>query len=469
MTSSVSQFRIALLGPAGRLLVPFAFAIFPFSFAMQVVSGTELLGIMPYLFLVFSALLVCLSSARFGRLSHRGMAGVLDILVSTLILWSLAHALAGIVSGASSLQETARVILIYVASAWVYFYVVFRSGERDHQDILIATTLSTLVLGLHWCVETYSKFVLQRTSMYQILTHDYIMRRNAFNFEQVNSSVLNPEYRAYGLTDKHTTTGALVGLGGFTTIGWLSGRRLDWRLLAGFGFLAMLTVGMATLAWLSFMLLVPVAILLSERLVAPGRVVVRGLLYSLALGLVILALVAASGHAEDLLNKIVELFGVQLSFVLNVDGTSAQTSWWQIYSKETEAFGQYLAVNPWAAVFGEGYSGYGPVHFYRGGDVAAFEFLATYGFPLTLFFLVGVVGAMVSSAKVLMRQSASTRATGFLTLACVGLAFLLISLGHYNTFFNKSVYVYFFLFIGLARRYACELPERSDLLPSVQK
>jgi hypothetical protein len=447
-------------GFTGRLFVPLAFATFPFVFVLQVVSGTELFGVMPYLFLLISALLVNLSPQPSTLLIFRGRTGPLDSLVIVLVLWSLSHALAGLVLGTSTFEQTTRVILIYVASAWVYFYVVFYSGERDHQDILIAVALSTLVLGVHWCVETVSKFVLHRISMYQILTADYIMQRNQLSYEQLNKSVLYPEYRAYGLKDKHTTTGALVSLGGFATVSLLSRLSLDRRIIAGCVFLTILTVGMATLAWLSFLLLVPFAILLSERLVAPGKVMLRGTFYCLGLGAIVLILGAVSGLVDDLLNKITWLYSVQLSFVLNIDGSSAQTSWWQIYSRYVASYGQYIAQNPWSLLFGEGYLGYSNFRFLRGGDVALFEFLAIYGFPLSLFILVSIFFSVVVCVRTLIGQSHYTMKTCFLTFSCVGLIFLLFSLAHYNTLFNKSIFIFLFLFLGLVRRYGFSLPKR---------
>lgn len=442
----------------GGLLVPLAFAIFPFTFALQVVGGNEIYGILPYLLLAMSAVLVIVTGPRPGAVSLKGRAGLLDLLVAAIVLWSAGHAIAGLALSSSSLAETARVLLIYVTCVWVYVYVSFRSNEKDHQDILVAAALSTLLLGTHWCVETFSKFVMQRTSMYQVLTHDYIMVRNGFTSDQVNSSVLYPEYRAYGLTDKHTTTGASVSLGGFAAIGALSRYRLDWRILTGLAFLLILTVGMATLAWISFLLLVPFAILLSERVSTSGQVLRRGAVYGLIIAVVIVVVGAASGHAMDLIDKIADLLATQLSFVLNVDGSSAQSSWFQIYGKEIAGYGRYLAENPLSVIFGEGFSGYGAHRFERGGDVAIFEFLATYGWLLGALLLAGMIGSIAVAVKSLLQHRSESYATGLLMVSAVGLAFLLISLGHYNTFFNKSIYVFLFLFFGFVRRYALTVP-----------
>ena len=131
-----------------------------------------------------------------------------------------------------------------------------------------------------------------------------------------------------------------------------------------------------------------------------------------------------------------------------------------IYRREFAAFFDHLFHLPHVILIGDGFDGYGGSRvFQRGGDVALVELFITYGIPLGVAFFATIIFACSSAICAIVRQIISPEASAYLAFATLCLLFLVLSLAHYNTFFNKSVYVFLFLSLGLIRKF--HHPERS--------
>jgi len=435
-----------------RAAVPMAFAMFAIVFALQVAGQSELFGGIPYVLLGISAVLT--TTGRSPRADRRrsSVAPYLDAAVVAMTGFVALHALAGILLGVIDVAEGARVSLIYGASSWVYWLICIYADDSELDGIINSIAMSSMFLAAHWCVDTFAKMVLHKISLFQYHVFDYVLERNKYNNNQVNVSLLGIEYRAYGLQDKHTTTGALVGIGGLSSLCFFWNRSFVWRLWSSLAFVVVATIGMATLAWISVVLLLPFGLILSERKEARGQAAVKALITSVIFAAALLLGLQASDKASRLLDIVWNLFATQASFVANIDGSLAQTSWVRIYTNELAAYLVYIANNPLSALVGEGFSGYGQATFPRGGDAAIFEFAATFGIPLS----VAVIAAVLLSAWTAIRTAASgncsPREAALLAFAGCTLLFLLMSLAHYNTWFNKSIYVYMFLALGIVGR-----------------
>lgn len=454
VSASASIWRLRALAAAlNRFLVPLAFAVFPFTFALQVATRSETVGLVPYVLIAASIVLTLAGTRPFLPAPPASVVGkVVDLLVIVLVASCVLHTCASLVLQVIDVSEAARLLLIYGFSGWVYVHVSRYADRGEHVNIMLAVVLSSAIVAAHWCYDTYAKMILGRTSVFQQMMFEYVKVRNGFDDNDVNVSLLRPEYRAYGLLDKHTTSGGVVGIGGFATLSLFSQSSLNMRMLAMLMYFVSLTVGMATLAWLSFVLLLPLGLLLAEREKSAGVVLMRLAVFFVLLSASLGIVAQMSDHPMRLFQTIWDLFATQASFVANLDGNSARVSWLGLYINEIKAYVSYISANPLCAIFGEGFAGYGSL-LPRGGDAAFFEFLATFGIPLALFILSAILLATISAIRAILSRRVSRYEAGNLAFAAMCLLFMLMSLAHYNTFFNKAVYVFLFLALALVRRY----------------
>ncbi len=439
--------------------LPIAFLLFPFTYALQVIVQSELLGVIPYALLALSVLLVVrgIPYAEFIRRLF-GDANAVDVFVLFFLVFSVAHIAVDFVLDGWQLSEAIRFLLIYVGSGWVYCHVSRYATEREIRDIMLAISVAAVVVSMHWVYETYTKTVLHETSVYQLLQFEYIKLRNGFSDSQVNVSVLGPEYRAYGLLDMYTTTGAIVAIGAYATLALMRRATFTGRFVVLGVFFLVLSIGGATTAWLGYVILFPAVMLLSERLRNVRRVMAATAIYATASIALVTFVMREWDETRIVLEKVIDLFSTQLSYVLNFDKTSAAVSWLDIYRRELGAYVQYLYDSPIYAVLGEGYSGYGDNRFPRGGDSALFEFLATFGIPVSLYAF-GIFFVVVRKTVSAIRNAdVESGHVLYLAFGVAVLSFLVFSLAHYNTLFNKAVFVFLYLALALIRRYAFDPP-----------
>lgn len=267
--------------------------------------------------------------------------------------------------------------------------------------------------------------------------------------------MLRPEYRSYGLMDKHTTTGAAVLVGGVALLAYLGSSNL--RHLALIVYFVFLSVGMAPTALLSFVLVAQFVLFL-----AGGKKMVETMLTSY--GVMIFGWFAIFSSltmvSPKLIGKIIEIGAAQISHVGNLSNPDS-TSYYLIYKAYFLDFTDFLANNPMVFYFGEGFPP--QAAWQRGGDVRFFELLATYGIPVVglLFFTIGLAFKNIFSKMLALDVTPEER--GILAFVFGVLSVFVISLVHYNAFFNKAFFVLIPMALGLASRF---LPKTRYELPA---
>ena len=245
---------------------PLAFIAFFFSYALQVSTGNELFGLLPYILLVPSVAFYLLKTTSRVDCGRRAVSiANLDLFVSSFLALSTAHILAGILLGGYSLTDAARLLLIYVASSWVYFYASRSATESGIRSIMMAIAVATIVMSLQWVHETYNKMVKKEITQFQLLSYEYQKMRNKVTDEEMNPSALGTQYRAHGMGGSHPITGTLVAIGSFGALSLFPyGNRKRRIALLGL-FFAVLMVGFATTAVISYALLFPLVLWLTGK------------------------------------------------------------------------------------------------------------------------------------------------------------------------------------------------------------
>ena len=431
---------------------PLAFIAFFFSYALQVVTGSELVGLLPYVLLVPSLTLYVLKTMLLRRNGARILGvGSLDLLVSAFMGFATAHIIAGALFGGYRLTDVVRLFLIFVMSGWVYLYVSRLATANGIRLIMAAIALATVVMSVQWVYETYTKMVKKENTQFQQLSYEYKKKRNNVTDEGMNPSTLGTQYRAHGLADSHPTTGTLVAIGSFAFVALSSRQSRRWRVLVLGLFLAVLLVGFATTAVVSYVILFPVILWLSSKnrriFVVLGRVG----LYSAGAALVLSVVALSTRWGRDLLANTLLLLGLQIDYVL---GNPGVTSFYVVYRNMIAQYLEFLGQKPVAILFGEGPVGYGAVTFPRGGDIGLLDLAAGFGVPFTIYFFTVCVVAFRSGARAIKDGRLEHSQAMNVIFGCATVALLLISFVHYGVFFNKAVVALFYLALGLLRRYS---------------
>lgn len=436
---------MSILWPA-----PLAFLAFSLSYALQVITNAEIIGVLPYLLLIPGAAVYVVRMTRRGATRRIGFDS-LDLFVTCFVVLSAAHILAGTALGAYKVTDATRLLLIYVGSAWVYVYVSRSATQRGLRAIMLAISLATAVIAGQWVYETYVKMVKEEITDFQRLSYEYQKRRNNLTDEEMNPSALGTQYRAHGLAGSHTVTGSLVAIGAFAVVTLVARGRLRQKFLVlGLG-LVVLLVGLATTAIVSYVVLLPLALWWFSRVRGLFRVIVRVAIYSIGILTCCVILVMSTATGRHLLENSLTILGYQIQYVFgsNADLTSMEA----VYTKNVGDYIQFAIQKPLAVAIGEGPVGYGEVTFARGGDVGVLDLAAGYGIPFTIYFFVMCGVAVFRGVKTIKRGSLTQRQITYVVFGCATILFLLISLVHYGVIFNKAIIVLFFLGLGLIRRY----------------
>jgi hypothetical protein len=432
-------------------LLPLFFLTLPFAFPFQVITQNPLPGGFPYIFLLLHIFLFVFENHRQLRIMPWKINAT-DWLVMSLVASFSLHLIINFLGQEIPYDQMVRIFIVYVVSAWVYVYISRFATEEEIRIILTVAVIASIIIALHWMYETYTKLVLQQISWYQHKMYDYFKFRNNFSDGDVNVSLLGPEYRAYGLLDKHTTTGAFIVLGAFSALALLWNASFSKKFFVMFLYFVVLSIGMATTAWIGFVVLVPIALLFSEKREFLSKALSLAMHTILCTALVIWALLL-----NDKTRKIFEqawyILRTQFSYVINVDGTHAPISFVQIYSGEIKLYLQYISHHPLVGIIGEGFWGHNGNIYPRGGDVAFIELVAILGIPLIgylLFMLLFFVKKLYSAYK---NPNVSTQEMGYFNYGILILLFLSITLAHYNSFTNKTIFIFLYLGLALIGRY----------------
>ncbi|MEK7356821.1 MAG: hypothetical protein AAB250_10250, partial [Bdellovibrionota bacterium] len=315
------------------------------------------------------------------------------------------------------------------------------------------------ILGVHWLYESYAKTVLRELSWYAIESIRYVLLRNNYDMQQLNSSIASVDYRAYGLLDKHTTTSAYIALGVFAALSLAFTKNLSTKIAIYTIGLLVLFVGLGTTALLSYMLLAPVFMLLCarprQRLLSFTSPIVATVLFFV---LVTLTSTTNSG-VGTLLDHRWLTFKIQLHSLFNFAEVpistkygDVNTSFPKVYQQESAGFAHYLKSNPSVALLGEGIGDNTPKSFQRGGDLGLMEFFVTFGLPLSALLVVASLGLVGLATQAVLRAKIPSFEHQLLLFSLISVVFLMMTLGHYNTVFKKEILPVLMLALGLLSR-----------------
>jgi hypothetical protein len=439
------------------LLLPIFMGILPFAFPVHVAAGNPLLGGIPYVLLgLHFFLFAFLNHQEYQLLQWKWTP--IDWAVLLLVTSFCAHLAYHLVLQEVPSSEMIRIFLVYISSAWLYIYISRFASDAEIRAILWAIVLASILMAAHWMYDTYIKTVLRDTNWYQLKMYEYFKVRNNFGDADVNTSLLchpESECRAYGLLDKHTTTGAYIALGGLSALALMWGKSLLKKFFVLFLYFVVLSVGTATTAWIGFVIVAPLAILISERknfLKNLLRLIIQAIVATLVFFWVLL-----NDHTQKLFKQALTTLHTQFTYVVNIDGTSAPVSFVQLYWSDITNYVEYLKSYPVVAFVGEGF--WGHAHFYpRGGDLAVTEWLATLGIPLSCYVLFTLICFVKKSLGTLFSPTGQLSPSLWHTSYSVTvLLFLGFTVAHYNTLSNKAIFVFFYLALGLATRHILNL------------
>src|SRR5581483_11731816 len=194
---------LSLLRPA-----PLAFIAFFFSYALQVLFHSELLGLLPFL-LFFPGIVLYVLRILGPKRSSRSGTRAPDLAVGLLALFVIGHLIVGISVGGYTFPEAVRLFLIYVGTAWAYLYASRIAREHDLRVVTLAIAVAGTIFAVYWMHETYTKMIRKEIPTFQLMSFEYKKMRNDMTNEEMNTSTLGTQYRANGLSGTYTTTGAL--------------------------------------------------------------------------------------------------------------------------------------------------------------------------------------------------------------------------------------------------------------------
>lgn len=440
------------------LLLPIFMGILPFAFPLQVATGNPLLGVIPYVLLGLHFFLFAFLNHREYQLLQWQWTPI-DSAVLLLVASFSAHLGYHLLMQEVPSSEMIRIFLVYICSAWLYVYISRFANEAEIRAILLAVTLASILFSMHWMYDTYIKTVFRDTNWYQLKMYEYFKTRNNFGDADVNVSLLcgpQSECRAYGLLDKHTTTGAFIALGGLSALALMWRKSFLKKFFVFFLYFIVLSIGGATTAWIGFVIVAPLAILISERknfLKNFLRFISQAIVATLVFFSVFL-----NDYTQKVFKQALVTLHTQYTYVVNIDGASAPVSFVQLYWNEITNYAEYIKNYPVVAFVGEGF--WGHTHFYpRGGDLAVTEWLATLGIPLSCFILFILISFVKKSLRALFSSydQCQQQLLSYTSYSVTIILFLGFTVAHYNTLSNKAIFVFFYLALGLATRHTLSL------------
>ena len=443
--------------------LPLAFLAFYFSWAMQVLIGNVAVGLVPYALLLMSAAWVS-AKKMYRKKSQYGIRGInsLDLFIGVFLLFSSCHALLAITFGGYSISDGLRFFLVYVVTAWVYFYISRYARESEIRMVMVVIAIATVIVSIEWVYEVYSKLILHAVVGFQQKAAEYQVMRRDIADVRADQLSLSSAFRSYGLFENYTVTGPMVALGAFATLTLFSdaGRGKQLRVLVFF--LIVQLVGMATTSLVSYMIILPFV----TGFLKPNWNIWKILKQSMVAIMFFLILITAillMSRGNPITEFIVHNVTLQFDILTRLD-ESHGISWLGMYLDNLGWYADFIDKKMIAIFFGEGVLNYGYVTYDRGGDVGLLEFASAYGIPFVVLFLAVCFGALRRSARSMKHDGMSKKQKMYMLFSFSAIAFCMLSLLHYDILFVKSVLVMFYLALGLVRRYGYARPVKIDQL-----
>lgn len=459
-------------------LLPLAFFIFPFTYAAQVIGENAWYGGVPYLFIIVSILYNFYRNnyiiwTNFQKLNY------MDYFVFIFCTLSLSHIVIGHVFGGVGYETSGKNVLIFLFSWWIYFYISSRASDREIKLILIAICVSGALIAIYWIFDTYLKIVLGVDGWFQEKAFEYIVLRNNFLPDQVNKSVLGGGDRAYGLMNQYAITGAIVAISAFSSIALIRKVEVFKISLILSVYLVVLFIGFSTLSLIIYVLLIPfIAIYLAISSANFTKYMLSFVLTSVVLLSLFVSSMQTISGANSILNNRLSLIGIQQGILFNtrsekdvshnkvapyekkltsgMNEPTLDTSALEILKNTLLQYVRYIDEYPTVAIFGEGYSGYNGRIFPRGGDIAAFEILVTFGIPASLYFFLVIIISLRKAISALVNNSSHSYKYTYLYFSILTLIFIMLTSVHYNIIFNKYIFALLCLALGINRRFCSQ-------------
>lgn len=445
-------------------MLPFFFFFVAFSWPLQVVFSSPVIALITYVPLLALAITMAKRpKAYLENLSFFDYAflGALSLVVL--------HAIINLLLGNSEPSFQLKWILIFGTSALIYVHVSRRASINAIQFVIAAIIIAASALAIHWVWESYAKTVLRELSWYAIQSIKYVLVRNNYDMEQLNSSIASVEYRAYGLLDKHTTTSAYVASGIFALLSLSFSRRLLFKNMIFVIGLFILFIGLGTTTFLAYLMLGPLCMFLS----AEPRKRIAAAFSAVALVVGFFFFVNFASASESGIGKLLDhrfmTLKIQLHFLTNFSNETLETkfgpldtSFPKVYAQESTGFISFLSSHPRVALLGEGMGQNSREGFQRGGDLAVMEFFVTFGLPLSGVLMLAAFGLVGLAIRDLLRPATAVLRPDFLLFGCLVVLLLMISLGHYNTLFKKEIFPILIFALALLRRFSAPLFSHSN-------
>lgn len=448
---------LAILNP-----LPLAFLAFAFSWTMQVLTQNEVLGLVPYMLLFCTIGIISIKYFQSKKIRY-GVHGVntLDFFLSLFFAFSTCHMLIAVTLGGYSFAEGVRYFLIYVGSGWVYFYIARYAKEEEIRMALIAIAIAAVAISVEWVYETYSKlFLLQLVDFRNMAAEYQSARFGSDEGLRADHTSLSANFRSVGLFDNYTTTGAMVALGAFASLPALSHASHRCKSLVIYAFLVVLLIGMATTALVSYLLILPFVIGFARNKWSLEKILSRIATFLLAVVVVLILMVGSMKGVNPLMDTIIDQVTNQFDILTRLDDSQG-ISWLTMYADNLGWYYDFISQKPVAIIFGEGVLNYGDVKYFRGGDVGLLEFVSAYGIPFAILFFTVCIAALLRTVRSLKRTDLNETQRMYLLFSFAVLVFSILSFTHYAILFVKSVFVIFFLALGLIRRYTSQQSVKS--------
>lgn len=446
-------------------ILPIFFIFLTISWPLQVIFKLEAIGAVPYVFLLAGLFLT-----RINKKPNKLGIDILD--ASLFIAWIiiLIHSFVYVTVHEQSLLYQVKWHTILIGSGLVYLYTSRSITQNGVRNVLWITIGLTTLIAAHWLFETYLKVIFHEILSYQLKAAEYAAFRNKVSIDQINTANIGLDYRAYGLFDRYTTTAAFIVIGAVSTLWVTYHSKIEIKISVFLFYLFVLFIGMATTALLLFAIIMPIAIALSNK---NNSFIKSSLKISAYTCIFITSIYFCSFLDNDigtLIKSRVEILNIQQKIAMNFSGSNIKvtagkitTSFPAIYKNETNDYFKRINANPSRFLIGEGVGSgnrnRSNIEHMRGGDVGLFEFIHTFGIPITIFLLYSITYSLVNIKNHHTKNRDSSRnilLAGFIVI------FLLGTLIHYGTFFKKEMLAYFMFALGLIRSRGLTLIKSQD-------
>lgn len=422
-----------------------------FSWSVQVVLLTPIVGSLAYIPVIPLMLAIPRKRENFRLNSwHDGV-----VLLFAVVVFS--HAFSSIMTDFSSFLEQGKILLSVGSACLVYFYVSRIASRQELRLAMLAIIISASVFSMFWLYDSYLRTVLGEITWYNFRMLEYILERNGFTESNVNTSVVGPQYRSYGLLDKHTTTGAYIAIGSLAYLTIVKRKLWPGNILILIAALTILFIGAGTTALFVSLVLLPIAvILLHYRDLHWPKLLILVSLTLVAWYTLLVILANFPSGIGTLVSDRLGLAGMQFHFMTNFQavpyaapgGGTLNVSYPDIAVDYGVGIVQHLKNRPWVAIFGQGLLPNGDENFARGGDLALAEVIVTLGIPLSTIVFIMVADLIFRGLRGFIATEKENEPDTWLLFSSFTGIFLAVSLLHYDVVFKKELLPITFLVLG---------------------